>query len=387
MLGYLTDPDTIKRRAFNDARARLDSVVATYAMLSSPNHRAESALVRTLRANIETYDSASTQLVQRRSQGAFPSIAVERTERANYRSLRDRLDTLLDHRIQPTAIEEWHARAGVAQAASERQAIIVLALAVLGLAIMIYAGTVTARAYAAVENARRRAEESSRQKSEFASLTAHELRSPLTAILGSLRLLKSGRAGPLTMTAMEYLDKSSRSTAEILQLINELLELDRIEAGMMPFAKGRVDCAELVRAARDSLLAMAEEIDVTVTMECSAERPMLGDPVRLRQVLVNLISNAIKHAPKGTEVVVHAEDRDGRVRISVSDRGPGIAPEDRERIFQRYVQTGSASHQHASTGLGLTIAREIVQRHNGQISAEADAGRGATLWFEIPIAP
>jgi len=103
-------------------------------------------------------------------------------------------------------------------------------------------------------------------------------------------------------------------------------------------------------------------------------------------VLVNLISNAIKHAPKGTEVAVRAEDRDGRVRIRVTDQGPGIASEDRERIFQRFVQTGSASQQHASTGLGLTIAREIVQRHNGQIGVESDVGRGATLWFEIPVA-
>ena len=204
--------------------------------------------------------------------------------------------------------------------------------------------------------------------------------------LGTLRLLKSGRAGPLPLTAIEYLDKSSRSTAEILHLINELLELDRIEAGMMPFAKGRVDCSELLRVARDSLLAMAEEIDVTVTTECSATGALLGDPVRLRQVLVNLISNAIKHAPKGTEVAVRAEDRDGRVRIRVTDQGPGIASEDRERIFQRFVQTGSASQQHASTGLGLTIAREIVQRHNGQIGVESDVGRGATLWFEIPVA-
>ena len=263
---------------------------------------------------------------------------------------------------------------------------VVLTLAVVGLIIVGFAGTVSARAYGSVERARQRAEKSSRQKSEFASLTAHELRSPLTAILGTLRLLKSGRAGPLPLTAIEYLDKSSRSTAEILHLINELLELDRIEAGMMPFAKGRVDCSELLRVARDSLLAMAEEIDVTVTTECSATGALLGDPVRLRQVLVNLISNAIKHAPKGTEVAVRAEDRDGRVRIRVTDQGPGIASEDRERIFQRFVQTGSASQQHASTGLGLTIAREIVQRHNGQIGVESDVGRGATLWFEIPVA-
>ena len=387
VLGYLTDPDSIKLHASDEARVRLDSVVTTYANLSKPSHGAESELVRRLRADVQRYDSASTQLIQHRSRGPFASIADERVARARYRLLRDRLDTLLDNQIQPAAIKEWHDRANVAQSASERQTKEVLVLVVLGLAIVIFAGTISARAYTSVERARQRAEQSSRQKSEFASLTAHELRSPLTGIMGTLRLLKSGRAGPLPLTAIEYLEKSSRSTAEILHLINELLELDRIEAGMMPFAKGRVDCAELVRAARDSLLAMAEEIDVAVTTECTTTRPLLGDPVRLRQVLVNLISNAIKHAPKGTEVAVRAEDRDGRVRISVSDQGPGIAPEDRERIFQRFVQTGSAPEQHPSSGLGLTIAREIVLRHSGQISAESDVGRGATLWFEIPVAP
>jgi signal transduction histidine kinase len=385
VLGYMADPDTIKFRTFNQARQVLDSVVGTYARLSNADGANSPPIVRRLRVEVATYDSASTQLVNQRAHGGFPNIALERAARARYRALRDRLDTLLDRDIQPAAIREWHARAGVAQTASERQAKVILAVAALGLVIVILAFTLAARAYTAVDAARDRAELSSRQKSEFASLTAHELRSPLTAILGTLRLLKSGRVGVLPENAIQYLEMSSRSTAEILQLINELLELDRIEAGMMPFAKGRVDCSELLRVARDSLLAMAEELDVTVSAECQTSRALLGDPVRLRQVLINLISNAIKHAPKGTEVTVWAEDSDGRVRISVRDLGPGIAPQDRERVFQRFVQTGSAT-QHASSGLGLTIAREIVERHGGQIGVESELGAGATLWFEIPVA-
>jgi signal transduction histidine kinase len=385
VLGYMADPDTLKLHAFDQARQRLDSVVAVYARLSSAGGIDTPPIVGRLRGEVATYDSASAGLVDQRSHGGFPSIAVERAARARYRALRDRLDTLLDRDIQPAAISEWHARAGVAQTASQKQAIVVFAVAALGLGIVILGFTLTARAYTAIDAARERAELSSRQKSEFASLTAHELRSPLTSILGSLRLLKSGRAGALPENAIQYLEMSSRSTAEILQLINELLELDRIEAGMMPFAKGRVDCSELLRVARDSLLAMAEELDVTVNAECQTSRALLGDPVRLRQVLVNLISNAIKHAPKDTEVTVWTEDRDGRVRISVRDHGPGVAPQDRERVFDRYVQTGSAS-QHASTGIGLTIAREIVERHGGQIGVDSELGKGATLWFEIPVA-
>ena len=386
VLGYMADPDTIKFRSFNQARQTLDSLVAEYARLSSTDGASEPFGVRRLRREAATYDSASSQLVHQRAHGGFPSIVLERAARARYRALRDRLDTLLDRHIQPAAIQEWHTRAGAAQTASEKQVKVVLALAALGLGIVVLSFTLTARAYTALDTARERAELSSRQKSEFASLTVHELRSPLTAILGSLRLLKSGRAGPLPEDAIQYLELSSRSTAEVLQLLNELLELDRIEAGMMPFAKGPVDCSELLRVARDSLLAMAEELDVTVIVDCQTSRALLGDPVRLRQVVVNLISNAIKHAPKETGVTVLAQDHDGRVRVSVRDRGPGIAPQDRERVFQRFVQTGSAPPRFASTGLGLAIAREIVERHGGQIGVESEFGAGATLWFEIPVA-
>ncbi|HEY8176206.1 MAG TPA: HAMP domain-containing sensor histidine kinase [Gemmatimonadaceae bacterium] len=386
VLGYMADPDTIKLRSFNQARGALDTVALAYARLSNAEGTKAPFIVRRLRKEIATYDSASTQLVNQRAHGGFSSIALERAARARYRGLRDKLDTLLDQNIQPAAIQEWHARAGAAQTASEKQARVVLAVAALGLGIVILAFTLTARAYTALDAARERAELSSRQKTEFASLTAHELRSPLTSILGSLRLLKSGRAGALPENAIQYLEMSSRSTAEILGLINDLLELDRIEAGMLPFAKGPVDCTELLRVSRDSLLGMAEELDLTVTADCKTSRPLLGDPVRLRQVLVNLISNAIKHAPRETEVTVWAEDRDSRVRISVRDRGPGVAPQDRERVFQRFVQTGSAPPRFASTGLGLAIAREIVERHDGQIGVESELGEGATLWFEIPAA-
>ena len=130
VLGYLADPDTLKLRSFNDARVRLDSVVATYARLSKSDHGVEPSTARRLRDDVARYDSASALLVQRRTRGPFPSVSVERAARTEYRARRDRLDTLLDREIQPGAIEEWHARAGVAQSASERQAVVVLTLAV-----------------------------------------------------------------------------------------------------------------------------------------------------------------------------------------------------------------------------------------------------------------
>jgi signal transduction histidine kinase len=386
VLGYLADPDTIKFNTFAQKRRQLDSAVATYARFSASPGDPNPSVVQRLRELVAPFDSASVALVNQRRLGGFSSLTAERAARARYRALRDRVDTLLDRQIQPEAIDQWHAEAELARRASQMQNRVIVVVAILGITIAILAGAFAARAYAGLQRARERAELSSRQKSEFASLTAHELRSPLTAVLGSLQLLKSGRAGPLPDEAIRYLELSSRSTAELLQLINELLELDRIEAGMMPFAKGRVECSDLLRAARDGLVAMADDLGVTLHAECIANRALLGDPVRLRQVLTNFISNAIKHAPKGTRVDVRAEDRGDHVRVTVADSGPGIAAQDRERIFHRFVQTGSASSRHASTGLGLAIAREIVLRHDGRLGVDSEPGRGASFWFEIPTA-
>lgn len=386
VLGYLADPDTIKFNTFAQEQWQLDSAVANYARFSATPGDPNPRVVQRLRELVAPFDSASAALVKQRLQSGFQSITAERAARARYRALRDRVDTLLDRQIQPEAIAQWHAEAELARKASETESRVILIVAILGITIAILAGALAAQAYTQVQRARERAELSSKQKSEFASLTAHELRSPLTAVLGSLQLLKSGRVGRLPDEAMHYLEISSRSTMEMLQLINDLLELDRIEAGMMPFAKGRVECSDLVRAARDGLVAMADDLGVTLKAECVANRALLGDPVRLRQVLSNFISNAIKHAPKGTQVDVRAEDRGDCVRVTVTDSGPGITAQDREKLFHRYFQTGSASSRHASTGLGLAIAREIVLRHGGRLGVDSEPGHGASFWFEIPTA-
>lgn len=222
----------------------------------------------------------------------------------------------------------------------------------------------------------------SQQKTEFAAITAHELRSPLTAMLGSLRLMKTGRAGPMPETALPYIESASRNSTRLLNLINELLDLDRIEAGMMPFRRDVVRPDELLRLSTDGLAGMSVELGVHISTSCITGRAVRGDPARLQQVVVNLLSNALKHAPRGSTVEVAAEDAGAMVRFTIRDHGPGIAPGDRDRIFQRFVQTGSTAH-HPSTGLGLTIAREIVLRHDGRIGVDSESGQGATFWFEL----
>jgi signal transduction histidine kinase len=320
-----------------------------------------------------------------RTRPRFVVTAGFATARAEYASVHSRLAALLDRQIQPAAIEAWHAEADRTLTVSRRQNVVILVVAILGVAIALSAGILALRAHAAVDRARARAELTSQQKTEFASITAHELRSPLTAILGSLRIMASGRAGQLPPMAAPYVDMASRNCARLMELINELLELDRMEAGMLPFARGAVNPSEVVHSACAALDPIAEEFGVTIRAEHETTRLIIGDRDRLRQVVINLLSNALKHAPKGTEVIARLEDRGSQVRISVRDRGPGIPAQDRERIFQPFVQTGSAS-DHASTGLGLKIAREIVQRHDGQIGVESELGHGATFWFELPAA-
>lgn len=241
------------------------------------------------------------------------------------------------------------------------------------------------RTHRSVDQARADAELSSRQKGEFASITAHELRSPLNAILGSLQLLRSGRIGQLSGEADRFLDLATRNSFRLRELIDELLELDRLEAGMLPMAREPVNLCEVVQQACAALEATAAERNLTVHTELASARLVTGDAGRLGQVVTNLLSNAFKHAPDASGVKARVEDVDRSVRVSIRDHGPGIAPIDLERIFQRFVQIGS-TRQH-STGLGLTIAREIVHRHNGRIGVISQLGKGATFWFELPANP
>lgn len=309
--------------------------------------------------------------------------APEERALSAFSGVQQELNELLDREIQPQAIASWHGTADLARVAARRTAWVISILAPLALLIAAYAIFNTAQAYMRTRRLHEEAQRLSRQKTEFASITAHELRSPLTGMLGSLRLMKSGRAGILPETAIPYVDMASRNAVRLLTLINELLDLDRIEAGMMPFKDEELAADEIVRTSCDGLLGMAAELNVRIDAQSRTTARVRGDGARLQQVLVNLLSNALKHAPSDTTVLVRAEEGANSVRFSVRDFGPGIAAADRERIFQRFVQTGSAS-QHASTGLGLTVAREIVHRHKGTIGVESVVGQGATFWFELP---
>ncbi|MGZ6728351.1 MAG: sensor histidine kinase [Gaiellaceae bacterium] len=219
-------------------------------------------------------------------------------------------------------------------------------------------------------------------RADFVSLVSHELRTPMAAVIGSARTLQS-RWRELTAAQREsFLELIAGETGRLATLIGDVLDTSRIEAGTFSFRFGDVDLGELVR---DSV-ATAElgSDEVKVVSEVRDPLPSVrGDHERLRQVLMNLIDNAIKYSPAGDDVEVRAYAEDGRVRIDVIDRGPGIAREDQRLIFEKFGRV-TAGNARPGTGLGLFIARSIAEAHGGSLEVSSAPDRGSTFTLDLP---
>jgi signal transduction histidine kinase len=224
-----------------------------------------------------------------------------------------------------------------------------------------------------------------RMKDEFISVVSHELRTPLTAIRGSLGLLAAGKAGDIPQRGQRMLEIAVQNTDRLIRLINDILDIERIESGKVAMEPAPVNAAELAQGAVDVMLQMAERAGVELYVWAEPMH-LVADADRLLQVLTNLISNAIKFSPPGTSVQLTVEPRDGEAVFRVSDQGRGI-PQDRlESIFERFQQVDSSdSRQKGGTGLGLAICRSIVSQHGGRIWAESEPGQGSTFSFTLPL--
>ena len=226
-----------------------------------------------------------------------------------------------------------------------------------------------------------------RMKDEFVSVVSHELRTPLTAIRGSLGLLAAGKAGEVPERGQRMLDIAVQNTDRLIRLINDILDLERIESGKVAMEPRPVNAAELAHNAAEMMLPMAERAGVGLYVEAEAVR-LLADADRILQVLTNLISNAVKFSPPGGSVELRVEPAGGEARFRVADQGRGIPPDRLESIFERFQQVDSSdSREKGGTGLGLAISRTIVTQHGGRIWAESEAGAGSTFHFTIPLAP
>jgi signal transduction histidine kinase len=228
-------------------------------------------------------------------------------------------------------------------------------------------------------------ETASQHKSDFLASMSHELRTPLNAIIGFSQVLREGMVGEVNEKQREYLDDILSSGNHLLSLINDVLDLSKVEAGQMeldvvPFS---------LRDALESGVVMVRERATTdgvrITVEDSSDVNVVdGDERRVRQVIFNLLSNAVKFTPAGGSVDVRATRVNDDVQVSVADTGPGIAAEDLERIFEEFQQTDAGFEQREGTGLGLALSKRLVELHGGRIWVESQVGEGSTFVFTLP---
>ena len=229
-------------------------------------------------------------------------------------------------------------------------------------------------------------EVASRHKSEFLANMSHELRTPLNAVIGFADLLLERMFGELNDKQEEYLRDILDSGRHLLSLINDILDLSKIEAGRMELD---VTDFQLSHAIENALILVRERaagrgIALHQTVDARLG-PVSGDERKIKQVLLNLLSNAIKFTPQGGRIEVRAAPGEGFVEVSVRDTGVGIAPAEQDAVFEEFRQVGSSAARHEGTGLGLSLCRKFVELHGGRIWVESEVGRGSTFTFRLPV--
>ncbi|HET7416230.1 MAG TPA: PAS domain-containing sensor histidine kinase [Solirubrobacterales bacterium] len=223
-----------------------------------------------------------------------------------------------------------------------------------------------------------------RAKSEFLSSVSHELRTPLTSILGYTALLREDTEG--IVDAGTHIDVIERNARRQLRLVEDLLSIARIQAGEFEIQRQPLDFAEVVRAGVEAMCPAAAEEDLRLELCCAGPARVLGDADRLDQVLANLLTNAIKFTPGGGCIEVHLETNEEEAVLTVTDDGPGIQPQERARLFERLFRGDDVEKlQISGAGLGLAIARSIVEAHDGTIDACSEPGDGATFEIALPL--
>jgi two-component system, NtrC family, sensor kinase len=243
-----------------------------------------------------------------------------------------------------------------------------------------------ARLFREIEDKSRQIEAANRHKSEFLANMSHELRTPLNAIIGFSEVLGERMFGELNEKQAEYTDDILSSGRHLLSLINEILDLSKVEAGRMELEVATFDLPLAIDNARTFVRERATKhginLDVTVDDRLGE---FVGDERKIKQILLNLLSNAVKFTPEGGRIGIKAKQADGSVEISVSDTGIGISPEDQAKIFEEFRQVGGDyAHKREGTGLGLTLAKKFVELHGGRIWVESEVGKGSTFSFSLP---
>ena len=228
--------------------------------------------------------------------------------------------------------------------------------------------------------------EMDRMKSEFVSTVSHELRTPLTSIRGALGMLQGGVAGELPPKAAKMIGIAAHNSDRLVRLINDILDMEKIESGKLVMNLEQIDLVPLVEAAIEDNRGYAQQFKVDFQFVSHPPHARVrGDADRLTQVVTNLLSNAVKFSPGEGKVWVEIAQIGDRIRVAVSDQGPGVSQEFQSLIFQKFAQADSSdTRQKGGTGLGLNISKAIVEKHGGTIGFDTEIGKGATFFFELP---
>ena len=244
-----------------------------------------------------------------------------------------------------------------------------------------------ARLFQEIEDKGRQLEEANQHKSEFLANMSHELRTPLNAIIGFSEVLQERMFGEVNEKQAEYLQDIVSSGRHLLSLINDILDLSKIEAGRMELEFASFDMPLALQNAMTLVRERADRHGITVSLAVDERLgPFSGDERKIKQILLNLLSNAVKFTPEGGRISVKATPADGSVEISVTDTGIGIAPEDQEAIFEEFRQVGSDyARKREGTGLGLTLTKKFVEMHGGKLWVKSEVGKGSTFTFTLPV--
>ena len=234
-----------------------------------------------------------------------------------------------------------------------------------------------------------RLKEEERMRSDFISMLSHETRTPLTSIRESVNMIIEEVMGPINDRQRKFLEISSSEIGRICDLMNHLMQVSRLESGVIKIQPYPLDPSILVSKCRYHLKPLAESNDITVKIEITKDLPLvMADPENLQQVILNLMSNAIKFSPRGGRVLVRVEP-DGNnqmLRFSISDNGPGIPEEEQSFIFNKYYRAKNVRNHSDGVGLGLSISKHIIEAHNGTIWVKSALGHGSTFEVTLPMA-
>ena len=241
------------------------------------------------------------------------------------------------------------------------------------------------RGHARLDEARKAADAANQAKSSFLATMSHELRTPINAILGFTDLLEMGLASDDKVNAREYVSRVRRNTSHLLELINDILDWSKVEAGQLAIESGEALAADVIAESVNIVRQQAAARQISLESECAHDARYLGDPLRVRQIILNLLSNAIKYTEPGGHVVIRCATRDAFTYFSVEDTGIGIAAGEFDVIFEPFVQSEHVyTRTHGGTGLGLAISRRLARLMGGDVTVESTVGSGSTFTLSLP---